>query len=220
MAPRRPRTPAARPPPRRQPAADRRVQVVLAARALFARDGPDGVAMRAIAARAGVSAAALYLYFPDKRALMAAVCDSIFAELIAMFTEAGAGVPSADPFARLRGFMNAYVRWGIAHPAEYRLLFMVKEMHEPGAPGHRGPPRPGDPQLGGRLFALLQQEVEARMADATMRPADPAMTAEAIWATGHGLIALLTTLSRFPFTPPERIGPFLADTVLRGLAAG
>lgn len=209
--------PAAR--SRRRPAADRRLQVVAAARKLFARDGFDGVAMRAIAAEAGVSAAALYLYFPDKQALMVAVCDAIFAELIAMFGEEAAPPALRDPTARLRGFMLAYVGWGVAHPEEYRLLFMIKEMHLPGGQGHRGPAPPGGPQLGPKLFAMLEAEVAALMQNGAFRAADTTMAAEAIWASGHGLIALLTTLRQFPFTPPERIAPYLTDVLLRGLAA-
>jgi AcrR family transcriptional regulator len=204
--------------PRRKPAADRRVEVVAAARHLFARQGFAAVSMRALAAASGVSPAALYLYFPDKQALLAAVCDSIFADLIAMF--AGAATPGGrDPFARLRGFMRAYCAWGIAHPEEYRLLFLVKEMHIAEA-GHRGPPAPGGPQLGGQLFAMLVAEVEGLMQGGHFQRADPAMTAEAIWASGHGLIALLTTLQAFPFTPAPVLVEHLTDVIIRGLTAG
>jgi AcrR family transcriptional regulator len=215
MLKRPPRRPAT---VRRKPAADRRIEVVRAARKLFARDGFEGVSMRALAAASGVSPAALYLYFPDKHALLVAVCDDIFGELIAMFANAPAPA-GLDRFARLRGFMRAYVGWGVAHPDEYRLLFLVKEMHMPGA-SHRGPAVPGGPQLGPALFAMLVAEVQALMADGTMREADATMTAEAIWASGHGLIALLTTLKTFPFTPADRLTDHLTDVILRGLSAG
>jgi AcrR family transcriptional regulator len=206
-------------PSRRRPAADRRIEVVRAARTLFARAGIDSVSMRAVAAQAGVSAAALYLYFPDKHALMVAVCDSIFADLIAMFRAANPATSARDPFARLRGFMRAYVDWGVAHPDEYRLLFLIKEFHDPGGPGHRGPPAPGASQLGPQLFALLVGEVEGLVRAGHMRQCDPTIASEAIWASGHGLIALLTTLRAFPFTPAPVLGDFLADVMLRGLAA-
>jgi AcrR family transcriptional regulator len=209
--------PSRRPPaPRRKPAADRRVEVVRAARKLFARDGFEGVSMRALAAASGVSPAALYLYFPDKQALLVAVCDDIFGELIAMFRAAPVPV-GRDPFARLRSFMQAYVGWGIAHPDEYRLLFLVKEMHAPPS-GHRAA-APGGPQLGPELFAMLAGEVQALMAHGAMRAADATMTAEAIWASGHGLIALLTTLKTFPFTPAPALTDHLTDVILRGLSA-
>jgi AcrR family transcriptional regulator len=207
-------------PKQRHSAADRRVQVVAAARQLFATHGPEGTAVRAIAAEAGVSPAALYLYFSDKHALMAAVCDSIFADLIAMFADQADGGARADPFARLSGFMQAYVRWGLAHPSEYRLLFMIREMHQPNASSHRGPPVPGGPQLGPELFAMLVREVEALMAAGHFRRGDATTTAEAIWAAGHGVIALLTTLPAFPFTPPDQLTRYMTDVIIRGLAAG
>lgn len=214
-----PRKPSPTAKPRRRAPEDRRTQVVAVARKLFARNGFEGVAMRAIAAGADVSPAALYLYFPNKHALMAAVCDVLFGELIAMFAAQPEPAPGKDQFARLRGFMLAYVGWGIAHPDEYRLLFLMKEFHAQGAPGHRGPPGPDDPQLGATLFAMLEGEVAALMKSGAMRKAETAMTAEAIWAAGHGLIALLTTLPAFPFTPPDRLAAFMADVMLRGLAA-
>jgi AcrR family transcriptional regulator len=214
-----PRKPSPQAKPRRRPPADRRAQVVQVARKLFARNGFEGVAMRAIAAGAGVSPAALYLYFPNKHALMAAVCDVLFAELIAMFAAQPAPARGKDPFARLRGFMLAYCAWGLAHPDEYRLLFLMKEFHAQGAPGHRGPPPPEGPQLGTALFAMLEGEVAALMQRGAMRRAETAMTAEAIWAAGHGLIALLTTLPAFPFTPPDRLAAYMAEVMLRGLAA-
>lgn len=214
--PRKPSPPAK---PRRRPPEDRRAQVVEVARKLFAKNGFEGVAMRAIAAGAGVSPAALYLYFPNKHALMAAVCDVLFGELIAMFAAQPEPAAGKDPFARLRGFMLAYCAWGVAHADEYRLLFMMKEFHTPGTPGHRGPPGPNDPQLGATLFAMLEGEVTALMRRGAFRQADPATAAEAIWAAGHGLIALLTTLHAYPFTPADRLAAFMAEAMLRGLAA-
>ncbi len=203
---------------RRRSVEDRRRQVVLAARRLVLREGFEALTMRRVAALAGVSTAALYLYFADRLSLMAAVADELFQGLLAAFREAAAAAAGdPDPRARLRALMNAYVRWGLAHPDEYRVIFMTPITgvagHRPGAAGVSAAPS------GQATFALLQEEVARLVGTGVLRPADPQVVAEAIWAAGHGLVALLITKPQFPWSPREELSRTLADTLLRGLSA-
>jgi AcrR family transcriptional regulator len=206
-------------PRRRRSAEDRRAEVVAAARTLMVRHGVEAVSMRAIAAAAGVSPAALYLYFPDKLVLMAAVVDDLFQGLLAAFTEAveaAAAVPA--PFARLSALMDAYVAWGLAHPDEYRLMFMTPVV---GVAGHRpGEPdgRPVSPN-GAATFGALMAEVGRLMEAGHVRRADPASLAEQIWAGGHGLVSLMVTFPEFEWSPREALCAGMRETVLRGIAA-
>ncbi|WP_291299089.1 TetR/AcrR family transcriptional regulator [Elioraea sp.] len=206
-------------PSKRRSAEDRRTQVVAAARKLMAKHGVDGVSMRAIAKAAGVSPAALYLYFPEKIVLMAAVVDAVFEGILANFArarEAAAG--SRDPFARVAALMDTYVAWGLAHPEEYRLLFMTPVV---GVAGHR----PGDPKCrpvspnGAATFAALAEEVAALMASGHARKGDAAMVAEQIWASGHGLVSLMTTFPEFEWTETQALCAGMRETILRGIAA-
>jgi AcrR family transcriptional regulator len=71
--------PAARRP--RRPAAERRRQILAAARTLFAERGYDASTTRDLAAAADINDALLYRYFPDKQAILAALAD----EAIAVF---------------------------------------------------------------------------------------------------------------------------------------
>src|ERR1043166_2945362 len=64
---------------RREQARARRLQVVLAARDLFERDGFRATTITAIAARAGVSPETIYTGFGSKAALAKAVFDSVIA---------------------------------------------------------------------------------------------------------------------------------------------
>jgi AcrR family transcriptional regulator len=204
---------------RRRSAEDRRAQVVAAARTLMARHGVEGASMRAIAAAAGVSPAALYLYFPDKLVLMAAVVDAVFEGILAAFTHAVAGAAAApDPFARLAALMAAYVEWGLAHPDEYRLVFMTPVV---GVAGHRpgdDRDRPGSPN-GQATFAALAAEVARLMESGHARPGDAALVAEQIWASGHGLVSLMTTFPEFDWSPAPALRVAMTETILRGIAA-
>jgi AcrR family transcriptional regulator len=71
--------PAARRP--RRPAAERRRQILAAARALFADRGFHATTTRDLAAAADINDALIYRYFPDKQAILAALTD----EAIAVF---------------------------------------------------------------------------------------------------------------------------------------
>jgi AcrR family transcriptional regulator len=60
---------------RRLPAADRRAEISVAARSLFARNGYHATTTRQLAAAAGVSDALLYRHFADKHAVLTHVVD-------------------------------------------------------------------------------------------------------------------------------------------------
>lgn len=205
-------------PARRRSADDRRAQVVAAARKLMVRHGVEGVSMRAIAAAAGVSPAALYLYFPDKLVLMAAVVDALFEGLLASFRRAAEQAPPREPFARLSALMEAYVAWGLAHPEEYRLMFMTPVV---GVAGHRPCAPDGRPVSpnGAATFGALMAEVSALIEAGHVRPGDPASLAEQIWASGHGLVALLTTFPEFEWSDRAALLRGMRETMLRGIAA-
>ena len=100
----------------------RREEILHAAKELFLEQGYDQTTIRRIADRVGISAPALYLYFKDKEALMLALCDQTFGHLIEAISEIEKTVD--DPLERVRRFGEAYARFGLTHPDEYRLIFM------------------------------------------------------------------------------------------------
>lgn len=90
---------------------------------LTALEGPDGAAisLRGLARTVGVSATAVYRHFPDKRALLAALA----AEGLRLLGEAQAEAARAAG-GGAKGFAasgRAYVRFALAHPALFRLMF-------------------------------------------------------------------------------------------------
>lgn len=204
--------------PRRRSAEDRRRQVVAAAKRIVLRQGFEALTMRRVARLAGVSAAALYLYFPDRVSLMAAVADALFHGLLAAFRAAlirAEGDP--DPRARLHAVMTAYLDWGLGHPDEYRVIFMTPIT---GVAGHRpGPPGVPAAPSGQATFQALQAEVARLIERGVFRPAEPQVVAEALWAAGHGLVALLITKPDFPWSPREALVGTMADALCRGFSA-
>src|SRR5918999_5020029 len=84
-------------------------------------EGVEGLTLREIGARLGVSRTALYRHFADKRALLAAVATEGFRalrqQLVAAWEEGGRGD------AAFHAMGVAYVRFAVANPAHYRVMF-------------------------------------------------------------------------------------------------
>lgn len=105
---------------------------VEAAMALFREGGLAGVTMRAVASKVGVSAMALYHYFPSKADLLHGLWDSTITELQGALTQAiGAAGPA--PRDRLRAWVDAFLHYYETRPDSYRLVFML-DRHEMEAP--------------------------------------------------------------------------------------
>lgn len=195
-------------------AAARRESILLAAKDIFLAEGYERATMRRIAASLGITPTTLYLHFPDKDALMQAICDEAFAKLGAAMAQATQN--ATDPFAAFKSVFDAYIAFGLAHPREYRLVFMTEP--PPGASAHRpGIGRDHDPNdRGAQAFAGFEALVRRLIASGTFRAGEPAIMAEAAWAAVHGLVALLIGMPHYP----EAHRAKLADEVARMIAEG
>jgi AcrR family transcriptional regulator len=196
----------------------RREEILQAAKELFLEQGYDQTTIRRIADRVGISAPALYLYFKDKEALMLALCDQTFGHLLEAIGELEKTV--ADPRERVRRFGEAYARFGLTHPDEYRLVFMGAHIPEAMRKvGHRAatddPTKPG---VGGalvfsRLVAILN-EIEAGGTKLNY-PADTC--AELCWMGIHGLVAAFIMKPEFPWSDRELLIKGMLDIHLKGM---
>lgn len=78
------------------------------------------LSLRQLARDVGVSATAVYRHFPDKQALLAALASKGI-EMLGEFQQvAGAKAANEEAFAATG---RAYVRFALAHPALFRLIF-------------------------------------------------------------------------------------------------
>ena len=102
--------------------ASRRGEILAAAKRLFVEDGVQHVTMRRLAAEVGVSATALYVYFPDKDAILQAIAAEHFAALLVEL-ESCIRPDRATP-DNLRAGLRAFAAFGLAHRDEYRLTFI------------------------------------------------------------------------------------------------
>jgi AcrR family transcriptional regulator len=192
----------------------RRGEILDAAKRLFLTEGYEHATIRKIAAAVGVSAATLYLYFPDKDAILRAIAESTFERLLERL-EASQRAPGSD-LDRLRAGLSAYVAFGLAHPDEYRLTFLAKMM------GPSGPGRPAaaceEVEAADRSFEILVRGIAVLMETGVFKPADPILAGEAVWASIHGLTALLLDQCDHLESPPEALIARVLEIQLAGLA--
>jgi AcrR family transcriptional regulator len=162
--------------------ASRRGEILAAAKHLFAEQGVDHVTMRRIGAVVGVSPTALYMHFADKDALLAAIAQDTFGELLDRLEASQSS--DRSPLANFRAGLRAYIEFGLARPDEYRLTFMTRLFRDTGI-------KTCALEMADRSFAILQDRVTDLIAAGAFRAGPASLLAEAIWATLHGVTALL-----------------------------
>jgi AcrR family transcriptional regulator len=188
--------------------------IVSGALALIERTGSaDAVTLRAVAREVGIAAPSIYAHFPDRDAVLMAVVVRMFGELAEAIAR-GQESAGPDPVDRLVAGCQAYVAFGLEHPARYRVLFSRQlppapdppapdpEAPDPGQPVPVGPD--GRPQLevGAEAFVLLLQAIEACVTAGASASADVVADATAVWVALHGTVSLHTALTHFPWPEP------------------
>ncbi|MFM2045838.1 MAG: hypothetical protein RLY86_4414 [Pseudomonadota bacterium] len=154
---------------RKERAGDLREACVAEAQAIIATEGVEGLSLREVARRLGVSHQAPYRHFPSR--------DHILAEVVARafdhFARAlDARNRSEDPHQDLGGMGVAYLAYAVDHPLEYRLMFATPLPDPAHHPGMMGSAR--------HAFALLVQGLaRMRAAEAGGAPGPACAPAEA-----------------------------------------
>jgi AcrR family transcriptional regulator len=143
-------------------------------------EGVNGLTLREIGARLGVSRTALYRHFADKRALLTAVATEGFRtlrrQLVTAWEEGGRG-PAA-----FQAMGVAYVRFAVANPSHYRVMFGSFV-----GPEERAPDLAAE---AGSAFQALADALAALQRDAFVRHDDAVLMARFVWSVVHGVAML------------------------------
>jgi AcrR family transcriptional regulator len=149
-----------------------------AALSLVAEKGPKGFTLTEAARRAGVSTAAPYRHFADKAELLATVAEQGFRELHADLVAAAA---FSEPRARVIELGRAYVRWAVAHPDHYQVMFGAERIKA----DHPGLAVAAEQAFGDLLDAITRCQ-EAGIVEGE----DPRPVAAPLWSLVHGVASL------------------------------
>lgn len=145
---------------------------MVAAVELLEENGAAALSLRAVARRAGVSAAAPYRHFPDRTALLSAVAAVGYTELADLLTATSVEPTDVDDLAALA---VAYVRFALDRPGLFRVMFTEG----------------CDPTDADRVSAVDAVRTYVTGAVARVLPGDdPAAMSLAVWSLVHGLAFL------------------------------
>ncbi|UVH58693.1 TetR/AcrR family transcriptional regulator [Variovorax paradoxus] len=160
---------------------DLHAALIGATEALLAERGIEGFTLREAARRAGVSAAAPMHHFGSAAGLLTEVAILGFEELTRCL-RAGTETGGTDPARRLRGQGMGYVRFALAYPARFQLMFRKDRLTQ-------------DLRLqaaGDAAFAELEQAVRDYNGWSSKKTPNRAMQAAALgaWSVVHGFAHL------------------------------
>jgi AcrR family transcriptional regulator len=159
--------------------------ILKAARAVFEAEGLEGASLRAIAAKAGYTPAALYFHFDSKEAIYAEVLRGSIA---ALGDAVEAAAVADDPAERLRLAAMAFFRFYALNPRDLDLGFYLFR----GGMKPAGLGRERDRELNAALADALSPIAEA--AEALGATAEDAkLVVVDVFAHATGLLLLLHT---------------------------
>lgn len=125
-----------------------------AARRMLVEQGADGLTLRAIARDLGLSAPALYRYFPSREQLVGQLTADLYDEVCDEMERDRDAVPGDDVGERLLAVSRSFRSWALSHRREFTLLF-GSPIDGGRAPGADAGPAPRASQRFGSIFAVL-----------------------------------------------------------------
>lgn len=102
-------------------------EITTAARQLVIAEGPSGIQLRAVARDVGLTAPALYRYYPSLNDLVIALTVELFEELVEALKTARDADPTADVFTRMLNTSRAFRGWAVNNPQEFGLVFATPQ---------------------------------------------------------------------------------------------
>lgn len=156
--------------------------LVLAGREILNKNGADKLSLRGVAARVGVSQAAPYSHFSDKKDLLRAISASGFRELAAEMETCR--VVGRKPEDQILEYGIAYIEYALANPNIYELMFSAKEQRYVSRNANQDPEDTMTLEAK-KAYGFLLSEYE------TMGAINGQALALGAWSMVHGLAALI-----------------------------
>ena len=187
----------------------RRAEILDAAKQLFVEEGYAATTIRRIAAKLGVSSTALYVYFPDKDAILVEICDTTFAGLIAKLDDVRRD--STDPLDALAKSLERYIRFGLGSSERIRADLCTRRSKE------LQKLKPENENLGMQAFGRFYDCVDAVCSTGVTNDPDTRRLTQQLWAAIHGLVVLLLLRSEFPWDELNSLIDGHVKMLLRGV---
>ena len=159
--------------------ADTERAILDAARDLLAEGGIDALSMRAMAARVGLSATAIYHWFDNKEALVDRVVADGFRRSESYLWRAIEDLPAGSR-ERVAALGEAYIRFALENQQYFKVIFAIQTEH----------PRAVDDLPGRGGYGVLRQCLVEAMEAGSIRREHPDLLALYLWSVVHGLVTI------------------------------
>jgi len=164
---------------------DLRKALIEAALVILQTKDAKSISLRGVARQAGVSHTAPYRHFADKADLLAAVAEEGFVEF-GQYLQKAVEAADSEPIASLKSTGVAYIKYAIAHPVHFRLMFnnhALKPESETATSSLYTTSK--------ATFQILVDIISAGQAEGKMVAGDAEAMATGRWALVHGLAMLM-----------------------------
>ena len=148
---------------------------------ILSKEGIEGLSLRKVAQRAGVSHSAPYSHFPDKQSLIAAISTEGFNQLYAELDAAVVAYPK-DAKKQLQQGALAYVQFALENVDTFKIMFsgvLEKEKEYPAFV-----------DISHKTFQRVVDVVRACQEAGILRSTPAEMMAVAVWGQVHGIVSL------------------------------
>ena len=182
-------------PPKKYHHGDLKNALITAGIEILSKEGIDGLSLRNVAKRAGVSHSAPYAHFKDRQSLIAAISTEGFKQLYDQLNTAMATY-EADPKQQLIEAAWAYILFAMNNTDTFKIMFsgiLEKEKDYPSFV-----------EFSGKTFELVVDLVRVCQEAGVLRPQPAELIAVSLWGQVHGIVSLAlegqishTVLDRF-----------------------
>ena len=148
---------------------------------ILAKEGVDGLSLRKVAQKAGVSHSAPYSHFPDKQSLIAAISTEGFNQLYSEL-QSVAEQFKEDPKRQLLDGAQAYVQFAMNNADTFKIMFSGVLEKEKEYPSFVDASR--------KTFELVVKIIQSCQELGILRVTSSEMMAVVVWGQVHGIISL------------------------------
>ena len=148
---------------------------------ILSKEGMEGLSLRKVAQRAGVSHSAPYSHFPDKQSLIAAISTEGFNQLYSELDAAILAYPK-NPKKQLQQGARTYVQFALNNTDTFKIMFsgaLEKEKEYPAFV-----------EISSKTFQRVVDVVRACQEAGLLNSSSAERMAVAVWGQVHGIISL------------------------------
>lgn len=148
---------------------------------ILSQEGVDGLSLRNVAKRAGVSHSAPYAHFRDRQSLIAAISTEGFRQLYEQLN-AAVYANADDPKEQLVGAAWAYLQFALNNTDTFKIMFSSVLEKEKDYPAFV--------EISSKTFERVVKIVAVCQSAGILRPGPSDLVAVSVWGQVHGIVSL------------------------------